>query len=184
MDDSWCFCCRTSGWGVGAWGWGARRLHRRRLSWIWWWIEGSLLKRRRQHEQRHWKAEPRLRLPLGHITGCYCATESFSPSSEEQHSNKQWFVTARLSGSLSDVSVHVNCMMIYETQFLHQYRQTDSAVQLGRAWGKAASRDRLRLPSPYGSSSSSTSMPCWLGSRLWNTATGLGLSLQASKEND
>ena len=39
-------------------------------------------------------------------------------------------------------------MMIYETQFLHQYRQTDSAAQLGRAWGKADSRERLRLPSP------------------------------------
>lgn len=106
-------------------------------------------------------------LPLGHITGCYCTVESSSQESKEQHSNKQWFVRARLSGSLSDVSVHVNCMMIYETQFPQQYGQTDLVAQLGRAWEKAASRERPRLPTPLPQLHLNRTLKHWFGSTPW-----------------
>lgn len=112
-----------------------------------------------------WK--PWLRLPLGHISGCYCTVESLSLGSTEQHSNKPWFVTAMLSGSLSDVSIHANCMMIYETQFIHQYRQTDLVAQLGRAWRKAASRERPRLSSPLSGLHLYGTLKPWFGWRPW-----------------
>lgn len=124
-----------------------------------------------------WKS--RLWPLVRHITGCYCTVKSFSQGSKEQPSNKQWFVTAGLAGSLSDVSACVNCMMIYEAQFLHQCRQTDSVAQWGSTKGKAASP--LHRPS-------SASMEQWK-SDFWiqameNKAIGPGQSFRCDKEND